>query len=76
MIEILCFVLILFVFPNYAYAHGGHAPAIMRFKQWLHLMWFQYWGGLTWVLALLLVGLVIFFIVQQTKANRSSKETT
>jgi hypothetical protein len=67
--EILLLFILSFIFPDIAYAHGGHASGIMRLHGWWDMIRLKYWGSLTWILISILAGLIIFFIIQQIRAK-------
>ncbi len=67
--EILLLFIFSFIFPDIVYAHGGHESGIMRLKGLWDVIRVKYWDVLTWVLVFILVGLIVFFVIQQIRAK-------
>ncbi|MEW6379924.1 MAG: hypothetical protein AB1611_10000 [bacterium] len=73
--EALLLLVFSFIFPDIAYAHGGHSSVIMQVKGWWDVIRLKYWGAITWVLVFALAGLIIFFVVRQIQAKRQGSST-
>jgi|GEM_PF-3580616 len=58
-----------------AYAHGGHASGLRRFKGWWDIIRLKYWGAIIWVLLAALACLIILFVFQQIKAKGRGQDS-
>jgi putative membrane protein len=56
----------------FACAQGPNSPM----GNWGHMMGYGYGGGFMWLIVLLLVGVVIYFLLQTSKSKSSDGSTT
>jgi len=70
--RIFSILVIISTLPFFACAQGPNSPM----GNWGHMMGYGYGGGFMWLIVLLLVGVVIYFLLQTSKSKSSDVSTT